>query len=374
HVIGAGVMGGDIAAWCALRGLTASVHDQSADALARTRARAHVLFQRRLKSPRRVQGAMDRLRMDLAGDGARRADVIIEAIVERADAKTELLESLQRVARDDALLATNTSSIPLESLCDSLAAPGRLVGLHFFNPVARMELVEIVRDDRTDAAVIDRACAFARAINRLPIAVKSRPGFLVNRILMPYLLEAVALLGEGASRASVDRAATDFGMPLGPIALADTVGLDVCLHVAQNLTMSYGGEVPQALREKVEAGHLGKKSGRRFYRWSNDKPRAGNARRARKIADLQDRLIFRFLNEAVACLREGIVERADDLDAGMIFGAGFAPFRGGPMRYIADQGPAAMRQQLAALHDRHGDRFTPDAGWDELDLGGMKVE
>ena len=373
HVIGAGVMGGDIAAWCALRGLSATVHDQNPKALAAATRRAHQLFQRKLKSPRLVQRAMDRFQPDLDGHGARRADIIIEAIIENADAKIAVFSKVLKIARADALLATNTSSIPLETLSDALSntqnAAGRLVGLHFFNPVAKMQLVEIVKGEKTQASSVERAAAFAGRIGRLPVPVKSCPGFLVNRILMPYLLEAVELVREGVAGTVIDREAMKFGMPMGPIALADTVGLDICLHVAQNLSAQSGFDVPEVLRQKVEDGKLGKKSGEGFYRWLDGKPQKISASNARVQASIQNRLIFRYLNEAVACLHEGIVEQADQLDAGLIFGTGFAPFRGGPIHYLIDQGQDNLLRKLGTLHEQYGERFKPAAGWTELKLG-----
>lgn len=373
HVIGAGVMGGDIAAWCALRGLYATVQDKNPRALAGATRRAHRLFKRKLKSPRLVQRAMDRFQPDPDGDGVRRADVIIEAIIEDAEAKIAVFSELQKIARPDALLATNTSSIPLEILGNALDKPGRLVGLHFFNPVAEMQLVEIVKGNKTHANAANRAAAFADRIGRLPVPVKSGPGFLVNRILMPYLLEAMELVREGVPDVVVDRATTGFGMPVGPITLADTVGLDICLPVAQNLSESYGFEVPEELRQKVEAGKFGKKSGEGFYRWVKGKPQKtaveGNARTQASIAD---RLIFRYLNEAVACLHEGVVEHADLLDAGLVFGTGFAPFRGGPINYIVDHGQDNLLRKLNTLHEQYGARFNPGAGWKELEPGGEK--
>ena len=373
HVIGAGVMGGDIAAWCALRGLMATVHDQNPDALANAIRRAHRLFKLKLKSPRLVQLAMDRFQPDPGGHGARRADLIIEAIVENAEAKIAVFSEVLAIARRDALLATNTSSIPLETIGEALGnssgGAGRLVGLHFFNPVAKMQLVEIIRGAQTNAGAVKRAAAFAERIGRLPVTVKSCPGFLVNRILMPYLLEAVELVHEGVPNAVVDQAAMKFGMPMGPVTLADTVGLDICLQVAQNLCESYGGEVPEVLRQKVDAGKLGKKSGEGFYRWVKGKPQKTAAgSNARTQASIRDRLIFRYLNEAVACLHEGIVAQPDHLDAGLIFGTGFAPFRGGPIHYIAEQGADNLLRKLGALHEQYGERFAPCAGWSELDF------
>ncbi len=264
HVIGAGVMGGDIAAWCASRGLQVTLEDQSPERIAPAMKRAYRLFKRRFKRPRPIQEAMDRLMPDHKGLGVERADVVIEAIFENADAKRALYASLEPRMQEGALLATNTSSIPLQELRSGLARPERLVGLHFFNPVAKMQLVEIVRDTETDPEVVARATAFTRTIDRLPLPVTSTPGFLVNRILLPYLLEAVELENEGVPPAEIDRAAVNFGMPMGPVELADTVGLDICLHVGDILAQHLGGKVPQRLRDLVQQGRLGRKSGEGF--------------------------------------------------------------------------------------------------------------
>ncbi|HHH35701.1 MAG TPA: crotonase [Gammaproteobacteria bacterium] len=367
HVVGAGVMGGDIAAWCALRGLRVTLQDQSPERLAPAIGRAHALFRKRLRQPRLVNAAMDRLMPDVEGLGVARADVIVEAIFENADAKRDLYRSLEPRMKADALLATNTSSIPLEELEQALSRPGRLVGLHFFNPVAKMQLVEIVHGRDTDATMVAQATAFARQIDRLPLPVQSSPGFLVNRILMPYLLEAVLLESEGVPPEVIDRAAVDFGMPMGPIELADTVGLDICLSVAEILARSLDTTVPPRLRQLVEEGRLGRKSGRGFYTYKKGRPRKARVKHDEMPADLEDRLVLAMLNEAVACLREGVVENEDFLDGGIVFGTGFAPFRGGPMHYIRSEGAARLRARLETLARAHGERFTPDAGWDALE-------
>ena len=366
HVVGAGVMGGDIAAWCATQGLTVSLQDTGPERIAGAVKRAHRLFRDRLKDRRRVTAAMDRLMPDPRAAGVEKADLVIEAITEDGDAKRGLYSDLEPRLAPDALLATNTSSIPLEELAPALARPERLMGLHFFNPVAKMQLVEVVTGEPTAGETADRACAFARRIGRLPVTVASSPGFLVNRVLMPYLLEAVTLVEEGTDPATVDRAATGFGMPMGPVELADSVGLDVCLSVAEILAGHFGGRVPEALRQRVAAGDLGRKTGRGFY--SYHRGRALKGRPGQPGGEVRDRLLLPLLNESVRCLREGVVDDADLLDAGVIYGTGFAPFRGGPVHHIRQTGRATLKGRLENLAQSHGDRFRPDAGWEALRL------
>jgi 3-hydroxyacyl-CoA dehydrogenase/enoyl-CoA hydratase/3-hydroxybutyryl-CoA epimerase len=292
--------------------------------------------------------------------GLKRADVIIEAIFENVEAKQNLFREIEAVIKPDALLATNTSSIPLEVLNRALSRPERLVGLHFFNPVAKMQLVEIVASASTSPDDVNRAKAFTRQIDRLPLPVKSTPGFLVNRVLMPYLLEAVSMVEEGISPADIDRAAVDFGMPMGPILLADTVGLDICLHVAEIISKGLNISIPDRLREIVKEGQLGRKSGQGFYVYKKGRPVVSKASSSRSSAkDLTDRLILRMVNEAVSCLNEGVVENADLLDAGIIFGTGFAPFRGGPLNYRYTAGITNLRHRLEELEGHYGKRFHP---------------
>ena len=338
HVVGAGTMGGDIAAWCALRGMTVTLQDQSAERLAPAMQRAGKLFGERLRDPRRARDASDRLIPDVQGHGIARADVIIEAIFENVDAKRALFADVERRARPDAILATNTSSIPLEDIATAMRDPARLVGLHFFNPVARMMLVEIVVGRSTDAALVPRCAAFVRAIDKLPLPVKSAPGFLVNRVLAPYLMTAMRCVDEGIAPETVDEAALAYGMPMGPIELADSVGLDICLAVGKMLK---GDAVPpQRLTTLVAAGNLGRKTGRGFYEWVNGK--AQKQRPGPVPAGLAARLIDPLVAEARAALAEGIVADADLVDAGAIFGTGFAPFRGGPLHDAgAGTGPGA---------------------------------
>ncbi len=376
HVIGAGTMGGDIAAWCAAQGLNVTLQDREARFIAPAIARAERYYKRRIKDRYERQATRDRLIPDLEGAGIRTADVIIEAIVEDLAAKQALFRDVEARARPQALLATNTSSIPLEDIANALEAPERLVGIHFFNPVAKMQLVEIIGGSMTEQGCLGAASRFTVAINRLPLPARSAPGFLINRILSPYMQEAMMLVDEGVSPVVVDKAAVEFGMPMGPIELADTVGLDICLSVGEVLTEKLGGEEkpPACLVEKVAQRRLGRKTKVGFYEYDNERVIRGKY--DGKIipeVELRDRLILRLVNEAVACLREDVVEDPDLVDVGMVFGAGFAPFRGGPIQYARDRGIEQIQARLKELARHYGDRFEADAGWVTLaaaDAGG----
>ncbi len=365
HVIGAGVMGGDIAAWCAYRGMSVTLQDRELRYVEPALRRAREFFSRRCRRPGQADECMARLRADVEGRGASDADLVIEAIFENAQAKRELYSRLEPMLRPEALLATNTSSIMLEDLARGLADPGRLVGLHFFNPVARMLLIEVIRGQATREVALQDALAFTRQLDKLPLPCRSAPGFVVNRILMPYMMEAMFAAESGIPLEVIDRAAVDFGMPMGPVELADTVGLDVAMNVGRILAEAFGREAPARVSELVEAGHLGRKSGRGYYVWRDGKP-VKDATAATAPADLQDRLVLQFVNESVACLREGVVADADLLDAGMIFGTGFAPFRGGPIHYARERGVEEVITRLEDLELRYGPRFRPDEGWSTL--------
>jgi 3-hydroxyacyl-CoA dehydrogenase/enoyl-CoA hydratase/3-hydroxybutyryl-CoA epimerase len=360
HVIGAGVMGGDIAAWCALKGLTVTLQDQNLDMIGKSFARACKLFEKRLKLPHLVQQAQDRLIADVNGEGVAKADVIIEAVFENLEVKQQIFSHVEQNAKADAILATNTSSIPLNEIAKVMKKPERLVGIHFFNPVAMMELVEVVHWEQSTEAQIDKACAFVSQISKLPLPVKSSPGFLVNRVLMPYLLESMVLLDEGIAPEVIDRAAKEFGMMMGPIELADTVGMDVCLAVANNLTHYFGGTVPRSLQEKVANGHLGKKSGQGFYKYKNGQKVKSTHAKLSVSQDIAQRLIMRMVNESAMCLREGVVADADLLDAGMLFGTGFAPFRRGPMHYAKQFGKEQLNELFCQLANQYGERFKAE--------------
>lgn len=367
HVIGAGVMGGDIAAWAALRGLHVTLQDRSETLLKPAFDRAKTLFDKRLPGTG-AAAAYARLHMDVGGNGVADADVVIEAIFEDVDAKRALYADLEPRLKPDALFATNTSSITLETLSARLADPSRLVGIHFFNPVAQMQLVEIVHGALTRPDIVKAAQSFTRRLDKLPLPCKSAYGFVVNRILLPYLNEAIFAFEDGISADAIDAAGKRFGMPMGPIELADVIGLDVSLQVGRVLAEAFQRRVPDVLVRLVEQKKFGRKSGQGFYSWSDGKPLRAAGPQPFIPEDLEDRLMLPMINEAVATLREGIVEDADLLDAGVIFATGFAPFRGGPLQYARDRGWCAIRRRLSELQTRYGERFRPDSGWEQPPL------
>jgi 3-hydroxyacyl-CoA dehydrogenase/enoyl-CoA hydratase/3-hydroxybutyryl-CoA epimerase len=365
HVIGAGVMGGDIAAWCALRGLNVTLQDREDKYIQPAIDRAHKLYAKRIRDDGDRKAATDRLVSDVTGKGIANADLIIEAIYENLDAKKSLYAQIEKEMRPEAVIATNTSSIPLQELRTELRHPERFIGVHFFNPVAQMPLVEVVRCDDTEQEILDAAFGFVKQISKLPLECASAPGFVVNRILAPYMTEAMHLAGSGVSLPAIDEVAVDFGMPMGPIELADSVGLDVVLHVSKILRTEMEGAAVEQLSALIEQGHLGRKSGQGFYAWQDGKAQK-TVGGERPPADAQDRLILSMVNEAVACLADGVVSEADLLDAGVIFGTGFAPFRGGPINYARERGMGEVITKLRALSAAHGHRFEPHPGWSDL--------
>jgi 3-hydroxyacyl-CoA dehydrogenase/enoyl-CoA hydratase/3-hydroxybutyryl-CoA epimerase len=371
HVIGAGAMGGDIAAWCANQGLRVTLADMKPEPIAGAIKRAADLFGKIMRKRTDIRDALDRLVPDIDGEGVRNADLVIEAVPEKLELKQKVYAGLEPKMKAGAILATNTSSIPLQDLRSTLQKPDRLLGLHFFNPVSRLQLVEVVSHDATDPQLLKQALAFVGAIDRLPLPVKSSPGFVVNRALTPYMLEAMVMLDERIDKVTIDAAAEKFGMPMGPIELADQVGLDICLAVGDMLRSKFGDLLPPTpvwLRDKVAKGELGRKSGKGFYVWQDGKAdkASGSSAAAQPTAEMIDRLILPMSNVCVACLREGIVDNADTVDGAMIFGTGYAPFRGGPLNYARTRGAANVVSALRALTEKFGGRFTPDAGWDSF--------
>ena len=367
HVVGAGIMGGDIAAWCALRGLTVTVQDRARQYVEPAIKRARELFQRRLRAPGEADAAAARLTVDLHAESVGDVDLVIEAIIEDADAKSALFREIEPKLGERTIVATNTSSIRLEQLVGAFERPERFVGLHFFNPVASLPLVEVIKGRQTGDETMRRALSFVTQIGKLPLPCRSAPGFLVNRLLTPYMLEALYAHEDGIALETIDAAARAFGMPMGPIELADRVGLDVALHVAKILGDTVAAKPSALIERKVAAGELGRKTRRGFYAYDKHGRPIKQRRFPRAGDDLVDRLILPLVNEAVACYAERIVDDPDLIDAGVVFGTGFAPFTGGPIQYARQRGFAAVVETLRGLARQFGTRFTPhEEGWREL--------
>ncbi|MCV2869115.1 3-hydroxyacyl-CoA dehydrogenase NAD-binding domain-containing protein [Defluviimonas sp. WL0002] len=369
HVIGAGQMGGAIAAWCAMKGKTVTLSDPDLQQIGKALPAAVKLCEGAHLSSLETRDALDRLIPDPDGEGASHADLVIEAGPEDAGIKAEIYAKVEPRLKPDAILATNTSSLGLEGLAHDLRRPGQFAGLHFFNPVEKLPLVEVVSADKTEVRVQDALAAFCGAVDKLPARVSDGPGYLVNRALTPYLLEAVLLIGEGIQNEAIDLTATRFGMPTGPVELADRIGLDICLDVADSLRSQLDkpmAEIPDWFRDKVrQERHTGRKAQRGFYLWKDGNVQKIDSNNEPK-EDFTDRLILPMLNACVECLRKGVAEDEDQVDAALVFGAGFAPFRGGPMRYARSRGALSVRDRLEELADIHGERFRPDPGWSDL--------
>ena len=332
HVIGAGVMGGDIAAVAAMCGFEVSLSDQDASAIDKAVVRARAFYERRQAD---IATTLARLTPDFAGEGIAEADLILEAVAENLEVKKSVCAMIESRARPEAILATNTSSIPLEAIAEGLNHPARLVGIHFFNPMPVLPLVEVIEAKTTAPDVMARALAFAGKLKKMPIRCRSAPGFLVNRALLPYIYGAIALMLEGVEADRIDQSMVDFGMPMGPIELADQIGLDVT-HDA-GLPLGIDDAVAAALQQHIAAGNLGRKSGRGFYQWDGKvatRPRADYPMGAQ--AELAQKLLAPMVAQCRAAVAEGVVESADMADAGMIFGTGFPGFRGGVLFWAGD--------------------------------------
>ena len=369
HVIGAGIMGGDIAAWCALRGLDVTLQDRTKNDIDSALKRASKLFQKRIRNPEDRKSATSRLKSDINGKGIALADFIIEAIFEDLDEKKKLYQTIQRNMKEDAILATNTSSIKLENLRVDLKKPTHFIGLHFFNPVSQLPLVEIIKCMDTDDETIHSAFSFVTKIKKLPLCCLSSPGFVVNRILSPYMTEAMILHKENVALKSIDNAAVNFGMPVGPVELVDNVGLDIAHSVSGILGEAFNKEESFSLEPMIKNKKLGRKTGEGFYKWEKNrpiKPKPTADQQKNIPEDITDRLILPMVNEAIACLYEKIVDDSNLLDAGVIFGTGFAPFRGGPIQYARNRGINTTIEALESLEKKYGPRFKPHKGWDNF--------
>jgi 3-hydroxyacyl-CoA dehydrogenase/enoyl-CoA hydratase/3-hydroxybutyryl-CoA epimerase len=374
-VIGAGVMGAGIAQWLSARGLPVILRDINTEQVAKGMTGIAKLYRDGIKhhvfNSREARDGFDRISPAPTEVPLRHMDLVVEAAVENLELKKKIFQRLDELAADETILATNTSALPISELAAGTRHPTRVLGLHFFNPVHRMQLVEVIVARQTSPEALARAVKFVQRIGKLPVVVKDSPGFLVNRILMPYLIEAGSLFEHGASLERLDEAMLDFGMPMGPMRLLDEVGLDVALHVAQTLAASFGErlQVPAILRSMVEAGQIGRKSSSGFYLYGPSKKQEPNPQEMNYVQsqtacgltpkELQERMYFLMVNEAVRCLEEQVVSNPEDIDFAMIMGTGFAPFRGGPLRYADSLGVEKIVGAMKVLVDFGAAQFTP---------------
>ncbi|MEA3188718.1 MAG: 3-hydroxyacyl-CoA dehydrogenase / enoyl-CoA hydratase / 3-hydroxybutyryl-CoA epimerase [Chthoniobacter sp.] len=387
-VIGAGVMGAAIAQWLSARGQRVVLRDIDADRVAAGMARIARLYdsgvKRRRLERREARDGMDRISPAATEVPLHDADLVIEAAVEKMDLKKQIFTRFDEVAGAQTVLATNTSALSVSELASATKNPGRVVGIHFFNPVHQMQLVEVVTGRETSNETIQRAVAFVQRIGKLPVVVRDSPGFLVNRILLPYLVEAGHFFEMGATAADIDEAMLDFGMPMGPLRLIDEVGLDIAVDVAATLAAKFPDRmrVPTVLTKMMGAGMLGRKSGRGFYVHSKNGEvtpnreaaefRASEAAEGLERMELQRRMVLLMVNEAARCLEEKVVAEAADVDFGMIMGAGFAPFRGGPLRFADASGLSEICGELAHLVEVGGPHFAPCELLSQMAASGKK--
>ena len=364
-VIGAGVMGAGIAQWVSSRGVPVILKDIKPEFVANGMETIGRLYSaavsKRVMTKTEAQSALDRITPLTETMPMTQVDFVIEAAIEKLDVKKKLFLELEQNVREDTVLATNTSALSVDDISEDMKHPERVVGVHFFNPVHKMQLVEIIKGDCTSKETVGKAVEFTKQIGKLPVVVKDSPGFLVNRILMPYLIEAVYLSSIGIEVDRVDKLLRDFGMPMGPFRLIDEVGGDVCQHVADDLLARLDTKFPNsnALRKMIENGDFGKKTGKGFYIYKNGPSNGVNGKYKREIKQLPfsdeviiDRLVLIMVNEAVRCLQEEIVGSPRDIDFGMIMGTGWAPFRGGPMRYLDSEGALNIFNRLKELEKK----------------------
>lgn len=386
-VIGAGVMGAGIAQWISARQAPVILRDVNADQVAKGMSIIGKLYRdgtkRRVFTPLEAQQGLDRITPAPSEVPLRNVVLVIEAAVEKMDLKKKIFSRLAELAGDETILATNTSALSVSEIAAAVRRPERVVGLHFFNPVHRMQLVEIVAAKQTVPEVLQRTLQFVQRIGKLPVVVKDSPGFVVNRILMPYLIEAGNLFESGARIGDLDAAMLDFGMPMGPMRLLDEVGNDVSLHVAETLAAAFGDrlKIPAHLGEMIKAGLLGRKAGRGYYLHDKSKkdakPNPGasayvksNSARSLSRDEIRERMVLLMVNEAARCMEEGIVSRPDDVDFAMIMGTGFAPFRGGPLRYADSTGIGRIVGAMEKLANSGAKHFAPCALLAQMAAGG----
>ena len=383
-VIGAGVMGGGIAQLFAEKGIAVRMKDITTSAVAAGFRAADGLFRKRSKKgiidPLQARDGMDLITGTTDLSGFASVDVAVEAVVENMEVKKAVLREFETVARPDAIFASNTSSLSVTELATASQRPRTVVGMHFFNPVEKMPLVEVVRGRQTSPETVAAIAALSRRLGKLPVVVNDGPGFLVNRILMPYLGEALRMLEEGGRIEEIDHALLGFGMPMGAFILLDEIGLDIAHKVAGILRAGLGDRIQLSplLESLYKEGFYGKKNGKGFYRYLHGKRGGVDPRIASRVQgrsdgagrpspeEIVERALFLMIKEAALCLEEGIIDRADLLDAALIFGIGFPPFRGGLLRYAESLGPKYIVERLDVYAAKYGDRFAPTSSLFEM--------
>jgi len=370
-VIGAGVMGAGIAQWLSSRGVSVILRDVSIEQLDRGLGNIERTYaeavKRNLMSEEKARQGRARIVASTQPEEMRDVQIVIEAASEKLEVKKQIFRDL--AAKTPAILATNTSALSISELGETTGGPGRVIGLHFFNPVSRMKLVEVVVGKGTAPETVERALAFTRQIGKLPVVVRDSPGFLVNRVLFPYLLDAAELYQCGLTAKEIDDPLVEWGMPMGPLRLMDEIGIDITVDIAETLAGSLGNRarMPEILRKMQAAKMLGRKSGSGFYKYEGKTQTENEALEEWRQAcgenfaaeNLCNRLVFLMINEAARCLEEKVVSTPEDADFGMMMGTGFAPFRGGPLRFADHFGLKKLVAEMDGLHSKAGDKFVP---------------
>jgi 3-hydroxyacyl-CoA dehydrogenase/enoyl-CoA hydratase/3-hydroxybutyryl-CoA epimerase len=372
-VIGAGIMGSGIAQWLSSRGVSVILRDVDSAAIDRGLANIEKTYadavKRGLMNEAKAKEGRARIVASTQPGMMRDVQIVIEAASEKLEIKKKIFADLAASTSETAILATNTSALPIDELATSTGSPARVVGLHFFNPVSRMKLIEVVVGQQTSDEIRERALAFARQIGKLPVLVRDSPGFLVNRVLFPYLLDAAEMFQSGVSAEEIDRPLLEWGMPMGPLRLIDEIGVDITVDIADTLEKAYGARdrAPEILRKMYEAKMLGRKSGSGFYKYEGKQQMPNEALQEWRqesgenfaAENITNRLTFLMVNEAARCLEEKVIATPEDADYGMVLGTGFPVFRGGPLRYAESFGLKELVAEMDGIHSRAGEKFAP---------------
>jgi 3-hydroxyacyl-CoA dehydrogenase/enoyl-CoA hydratase/3-hydroxybutyryl-CoA epimerase len=372
-VIGAGVMGSGIAQWLSARGVSVILRDVDSAAIDRGLANIEKTYgdavKRGLMTDEKAREGRARIVASTQPGQLRDVQVVIEAASEKLEIKKKIFADLAANSPETTILATNTSALPISELAETTGTPNRVIGLHFFNPVSRMKLIEVVVGGKTSESVTERALAFARQVGKLPVLVQDSPGFLVNRVLFPYLLDAAEMFQNGVSAEEIDGALLEWGMPMGPLRLIDEIGVDITVDIAATLEKAFGArdQAPEILQKMYEAKMLGRKTGSGFYKYEGKQQTPNEALQSWRqesgekfgLENITNRLVYLMVNEAARCLEEKVVASPEDADYGMVLGTGFPVYRGGPLRYAESVGLKKVVTDMDGIHSRAGEKFAP---------------